>query len=308
MAWWCQHHRLVAWDRPVRAWARWREMHHMHTTKRFGALLLGAGLVAGLGACSDDDGASTTTTTADAGEGGGEGAGGGDLAAACQAELDLSAAFNELPFPEGDEATDEELAAARSYYEEAMGPAVEALVAAMPPDGAEAAAGAKDIFDEFGATGDVSLLEDSAAAAVFADTQGYLYDNCDSERFEATAVEYEFRDIPDTIPAGVNRVRFTNGGDELHEIVIFRRADGESRSFAELLDLGEEESEGLIEYVAGTFAPQGEVNYATADFAPGSYAAVCFVPTGTTSEDQFGQNEDAPPHFAQGMIREFTAE
>jgi hypothetical protein len=47
----------------------------------------------------------------------------------------------------------------------------------------------------------------------------------------------------------------------------------------------------------GTMALQrGQVNFITAEFTPGDYALLCFVP----------DSGDGKPHVAHGMVRQFT--
>lgn len=43
-----------------------------------------------------------------------------------------------------------------------------------------------------------------------------------------------------------------------------------------------------------------------ADFEPGDYAALCFIPTGSTMANSDEPDGDGPPHFTQGMKTEFT--
>ena len=80
-------------------------------------------------------------------------------------------------------------------------------------------------------------------------------------------------------------------------MVMFRKADGETRSFEELFALPEEEAGDAVTFTAATFSPIGETTYAVADLEPGQYAAVCFIPVGGA--------EDGPPHFTEGMLAEF---
>lgn len=68
--------------------------------------------------------------------------------------------------------------------------------------------------------------------------------------------------------------------------------------------LGEEEAGAKVEQVAGTFASQGDTDYAVVELEKGEYVAVCFVPVGLTSEE-VAPPEDAPPHFTLGTKVEF---
>ena len=80
-------------------------------------------------------------------------------------------------------------------------------------------------------------------------------------------------------------------------MVMFRKADGETRSFEELFSLSEEEAGDAVQFTTATYSPIGATTYAFAELEPGSYATVCFIPVGGA--------EDGPPHFTEGMLAEF---
>lgn len=134
----------------------------------------------------------------------------------------------------------------------------------------------------------------------------------DAEVVQVTAVDYAFQGVDDTYAAGQYGFEFRNDGDELHEMVVFRIDEEEQRPVEELLQLPQEEAQGLVEQVTGSFACPGEEapRAVAADLTePGRYAMVCFVPTGFTAEvEDPATLEDAEPHFAQGMYTEFTVE
>jgi hypothetical protein len=71
----------------------------------------------------------------------------------------------------------------------------------------------------------------------------------------------------------------------------------------ELLALPEEEVMTKTTMVAATGAAPGEDEHAIADLTTGTYAMLCFVPEGTTSEETEGHGQ---PHFMRGMVFEFT--
>ena len=71
----------------------------------------------------------------------------------------------------------------------------------------------------------------------------------------------------------------------------------------ELLAMPEEEVETKTTMVAETGGAPGASEYAIADLTPGTYAMLCFVPEGTTSEDAYSTGQ---PHFMRGMVFEFT--
>lgn len=129
---------------------------------------------------------------------------------------------------------------------------------------------------------------------------------CADEELEVTAREYEFEGVPDSLDAGIVAVTLENEGKESHEIVLFRRADGETRSFDDLLALDEDEAKGALEEKGGTFAEPGASAPGLFQLdEPGDYVAVCFIPTGTTPDNE---ESEGAPHFTNGMKVEFTVE
>ncbi len=143
--------------------------------------------------------------------------------------------------------------------------------------------------------------------------------------FEISGVDYGFSGVPETATVGAE-LTFTNDSDvEVHEIVAFRIADGEERPLQELLELPDEETEGLIEPVGVLVAlpgeaganPEGEGN-SIALGQPGRYAILCFIPQGAdpavVEEAMAGGAEGPPdmgdgtPHAFLGMAAEFQVE
>lgn len=69
----------------------------------------------------------------------------------------------------------------------------------------------------------------------------------------------------------------------------------------------------MIEVKGFGFAPPDATDQTFADLEPGRYGALCFLPVGSTPEavaaaEESGEEIDAPPHFTQGMLTEFTVE
>ena len=83
----------------------------------------------------------------------------------------------------------------------------------------------------------------------------------------------------------------------------FKINDGVTESLDELFALPEDEVFGKITPVNATFASPGESDSGSWNLtSPGTYAVVCFVPVGSVGEAE----GDGPPHFAEGMVQEFT--
>jgi hypothetical protein len=123
---------------------------------------------------------------------------------------------------------------------------------------------------------------------------------------EVTASEYTFAGLDALSAPGEYGVTLVNDGAELHELVIQRINDDETRPLEELLQ--EEDPSGFVTDVAFTFACPGasaeaaEVNIEE----PGRYVALCFIPVGTVPETPPEEFEQlGPPHAFQGMAIEF---
>lgn len=142
---------------------------------------------------------------------------------------------------------------------------------------------------------------------------------------EVTAVDYGFVGIPTSLPAG-SELRLTNSSErEVHEIVLFRLPEGETRSAQELLMLPEEEGGQVTGRPRGvTVALPGEegqvvVGDLTVDEA-GRYLMICGIPTGADPQayrdllaappasDEPPDIPGGPPHLTQGMVAEFTVQ
>lgn len=126
--------------------------------------------------------------------------------------------------------------------------------------------------------------------------------------------DYHFGGLPTTVPAGTV-LSFDNQGAELHEIVVFRKNDGVTQSFEELLQLPDEEALKYVTMVGEMplFADPGQVAEGTLALAQeGEYIALCFVPQGMTALPTDPEASldpalaSAPPHFALGMVQTFT--
>jgi uncharacterized cupredoxin-like copper-binding protein len=109
-------------------------------------------------------------------------------------------------------------------------------------------------------------------------------------------------EITPEIKAGSQTIRVENEGDQPHEFILVRLEEG-----AEITDVidwfGQAiTSSGSLPEAPGTFLngvssiDKGAVNYITINFTPGKYAMICPVP----------DVNDGKPHFAHGMIHQFT--
>ena len=108
-----------------------------------------------------------------------------------------------------------------------------------------------------------------------------------------TARDYEFV-APDTVEAGVVRVRLVNEGESFHHAQLVRLGAGKT-----LEDLREalrtEEPEPWIDRVGGPgLIDPGNESIVTVALQPGTYVWVCFVST---------DPPEGSPHYEEGMLR-----
>jgi uncharacterized cupredoxin-like copper-binding protein len=105
-------------------------------------------------------------------------------------------------------------------------------------------------------------------------------------------------DMPETMNAGSMTIKVVNDGPEAHELNILRLEDGKTlEDVAKFLNTPDGPP---------PFVPVGGINgldtglsgYIEFDFQPGTYVAICNIPSSKT--------EGHPPHFALGMMKQFT--
>jgi hypothetical protein len=139
-------------------------------------------------------------------------------------------------------------------------------------------------------------------------------------------IDFAFQGLSSEMAAGKHTWAITDTGQQLHELVVFKMAEGVPYSVAESIFLAppaaspeaspegmEEMPEEVASPVAesspvaggpppfvgiGGIAPMnpGLTNYLEVDLTAGDYFAICFVP----------DFETGAPHFALGMIMPFT--
>lgn len=222
-----------------------------------------------------------------------------EVAAFCTAQVAFDTAFLTLGGgPDGPSADPAET----------LNPLLDQLEATATPEVAANANEVVRILREALAAGEESALEDAffseAYTAADAAVDQYLLSNCGYGHLNATATEYMFDGLPDSAAGGPTAVTLTNEGEEFHMIVLFRKAEGETRTAEELLDLPEDELNALA-VVGDIFLPPGTTGTAFYDLAPGAYFAACFMPVGSRPGGA-DPGEDAKPHYMEGMLQEFT--
>jgi hypothetical protein len=100
------------------------------------------------------------------------------------------------------------------------------------------------------------------------------------------------------ITAGKHTIRIENAGTQSHELLLARLAPGKK---AQEVPVWAEKPVGPppAEPIGGVPAiPKGTTAFITADFTPGDYAFVCFLPDA----------KDGKPHFTHGMVQQIHVE
>jgi hypothetical protein len=284
-------------------------------------MLLALTLVIGVAACGDDDddgdAASASASTAAEDEGGEEDEAGGDFCGALQA-------FHGQLFDVQveDDASEEEIQGAFDTLDPLWAD-VEASVPDEFSDDVEELGSTIDALGE----GDAEPFNADDTSTTYFTMVGEALDGCVEEVIEVTGVDYAFTGVPETVPSGPIGMRFTNGTDaeEQHEFIIFKKADGDTRSAEEILNDPASQEQGPGEFAGAVFATPGTTAGTFLDLAPGDYIAVCFIPVGSgehempdgsmedggedqATDDQAPEEEgeSGPPHFTQGMVAEFS--
>ncbi|SFF29122.1 hypothetical protein [Blastococcus tunisiensis] len=259
-------------------------------------------LAATMVACGSDD-PDTETRAAGADASGTEASGTeADPAEFCSAAVAVEAAFGMGPDVEFETATPAEIEAALAEFAGRVDPLLERVEETAPEEIAGDVGTAAALAREASSTGDIGALDGPEFQEADAAMDEYMLAECGYEQLEATGVDYEFEGIPDSIEAGTVAVTFHNEGEELHEIGLARIDDDVTMPVEELLVLPEEQAMSMVTFTGAAFAEPGSSDTTFLQLEPGRYAAVCFVPEGTTHH----QEGEGPPHFTLGMVAEFT--
>jgi hypothetical protein len=260
------------------------------------ALVLAATMVA----CGSDDSGGEDTTAAEtsASE---ESA---DPAEFCQAAVDVETAFGTGPDVDVETAPPEEIQAALEEFGATVEPLLARAEETAPEEIAADVQTAASLARDAITTGDTSALEGPEFQEADAAMDEYMVAECGYEQVEAVGVDFAYEGVPESVPAGTTAITFTNEGQEVHEIGLARINDDVTLSVEELLALPEEQSTTMVTFAGGAFAEPGDSDTTFVELEPGRYAAVCFIPQGTTHDTE----GSGPPHFTLGMLAEFTVE
>jgi hypothetical protein len=246
-------------------------------------------LAAGLVACAGQTGS-------------GQGQAVGDMAAYCDAVLEMET----LAEPDNESLSpQEQVKAAMQFAATTLRPIVDKIVAVAPAEIGDSTSVLNNAVTKVEQTGELSAFDTPQAQQAKASVHAFDLEHCGWSRADVTAVDYAFQGVPATINAGTVSFEFHNKSQrgEHHEMVVFKKNEGVSESFQQLLMLPDEEAKTKATIVAGAKAPAGESSYGVAKLVPGDYAMVCFIAVGSKKENPKGQG---PPHFIHGMITEFA--
>ena len=115
------------------------------------------------------------------------------------------------------------------------------------------------------------------------------------EDVTATLLDYTFK-LSSPVRAGTRTIRVYNAAQQPHEIELVQLAPGATvGDFMKWIEKMEGPPPGkALGGVAGL--DPGMSGYFSANFAPGNYALICFVPDA----------KDGKPHFTHGMVQQIT--
>jgi plastocyanin len=113
----------------------------------------------------------------------------------------------------------------------------------------------------------------------------------------ATLFDYNFK-LSNPVRAGTRTIRVYNSAKQHHEVELVQLAPGAST--ADFMNwLGKMEGPPPGKAIGGVAGIDSGMSQSfTADFAPGKYALICFLPDA----------KDGKPHFMHGMVQEITVE
>jgi|SRR5690349_4724908 len=128
---------------------------------------------------------------------------------------------------------------------------------------------------------------------------------CEIPEVRIVSTEYEYEGMPANVVAGALSVIFINLGAEPHQMSVFRIADGESRPFAQLIALPQEQRDQLLTSVMPVpSADPGSTDAEILKLAPGRYGIACLNSQGST----VAKDGTGPSHASLGETAEFAVQ
>ena len=148
----------------------------------------------------------------------------------CSPAIQLKTTLAAGPDVDFETATEEEIGAAMEEFGALVAPFVEEVRATAPAEIADDVTTVTDTLNEVLQSGDDSLTESEEFTTADGAINEYLLANCGLEAVSVSAIEYSYSGIPDTLTAGLTGFEFSNEGQELHEMVVFRINEGVTQS------------------------------------------------------------------------------
>jgi hypothetical protein len=224
-----------------------------------------------------------------------------DVQTFCRTIADASILFNDVP---DEDASKKEQARFQKKVEELL---TQGELNAPPELAAQVTSTAEAIRGFFEAGEDPS--EDPAFMQAAAEIDEYVFANCGYQTVDLSGLEYEFQGIPNTLEPGITIFRLANDGAEVHELAIGKiKGDDSAREIGES---SPEDAEEKVRFASHAIALQGQTGFAYVDLKAGRYAALCFIPVGTTDpsaleeEEEEEEHEGAASHAEEGMFKGF---
>jgi hypothetical protein len=112
--------------------------------------------------------------------------------------------------------------------------------------------------------------------------------------YDVVGKEYEFVEMPDSVPAGESTFNFENAGLETHEMLVVK--NDSDKTTEELLELSFADAQEFVDILGGTGAEPMEAakQPVKGTLEAGNYFLLCTL-----------QGKDNKPHFTKGMVHEF---
>jgi hypothetical protein len=236
---------------------------------------------------------------------------GGDAAAACAAATEFFHAFQtDFPFPAGETATVDELAAEKAFTSSRLVPLATTMAAGVPAASERDARAFQTDVADLARTGVLdpwfSLDANTPYAHANAVTLAVL-GSCPGPLVEVSAIEYRYGGIPTMLPAGPVRFHLVNEGDEVFNFALLKLDDGDTTTLEQFRTMTEDQFAPYQKNLVGQIwvTPAGlsgtESAFATT-LTPGRYLVLDTTPVGTVDDSEI----DAAPHLSKGMLAEFT--
>ncbi|WP_436794131.1 hypothetical protein [Actinospongicola halichondriae] len=144
-------------------------------------------------------------------------------------------------------------------------------------------------------------------------------DDGGGEPLLVTAKDYGFEGLPTSVEVGTELALTNVSEEEVHEIVLLKVDDAETRPLNELLALPEAERDAIAVFRGVTVAFPGEdAGFTDGSMTlsePGRYVLICTIPTGADPQayrdavadpeaEGPPQVDGGPPHLVNGMVAE----